>query len=104
MKHKTTVVITTIAPEEHLPTIRERVRSQVKEGLTHGEGIMAFAKRAYYYEFYFKDVLSSIKENEDLMGEVVFLTKQVADRDKLIQDLQELANLGIQEVSYEDNV
>ena len=51
-----------------------------------------------------KDVLSIIKENEDLIGEVVFLTKQVADRDKLIQDLQELASLGIQEKNYEDNV
>ena len=104
MNNKTTIIITTIAPKEHLPTIRDRIRSQIKEGLTYGEGIMAFAKRAYYYEFYCKDVLSIIQNNEDLMGEVVFLTKQVADRDKLIQDLQELANLGIQGASYEDKV
>lgn len=51
-----------------------------------------------------KDVLSIIKENEDLKGEVVFLTKQVTNRDKFIQDLQELDTLGIQEGAYEDNV
>lgn len=51
-----------------------------------------------------KDVLSIIKENEGLMSKVVFLTKQVADRDKLIQDLQELTSLGTHEVSYENDV
>lgn len=56
MNNKTTIIITTIAPKEHLPTIRDRIRSQIKEGLTYGEGIMAFAKRAYYYEFYCKKV------------------------------------------------
>ena len=55
MNNKTTIIIT-IAPKEHLPTICERVRSQIKEGLTYGEGIIAFAKRAYYYEFYCKKV------------------------------------------------
>lgn len=55
MNNKITIIIT-IAPKEYLPTISERVRSQIKEGLTYGEGIIAFAKRAYYYEFYCKKV------------------------------------------------
>ena len=41
------------------------------------------------------------EENECLMSKVVFLTKQVSNRDFTINCLQELANLGIQEVAYE---
>lgn len=51
-----------------------------------------------------KDVLSIIQENEDLKGEVVFLTKQVSNRDETIQAFKELARLGIDEVNYEDKV
>lgn len=36
-----------------------------------------------------------IEKNKRLVSDIVFLTKQVSDRDIIIQRLQELANLGI---------
>ena len=36
-----------------------------------------------------------IEKNKRLVSDIVFLTKQVSDRDIVIQRLQELANLGI---------
>lgn len=43
-----------------------------------------------------KELLKLAEENKHLISEVVFLTKQVSDRDKFIQELQILS-----EVSYE---
>lgn len=36
-----------------------------------------------------------IEKNKRLISDIVFLTKQVSDRDIIIKRLQELANLGI---------
>ena len=36
-----------------------------------------------------------MEENARLAGDIVFLTKQVSDRDGTIQELEELASLGI---------
>ena len=36
-----------------------------------------------------------MEKNKRLVSDIVFLTKQVSDRDIIIQRLQELANLGI---------
>ena len=36
-----------------------------------------------------------IEKNKRLVSDIVFITKQVSDRDIIIQRLQELANLGI---------
>ena len=46
----------------------------------------------------FKEVVENKKlmeKNKRLVSDIVFLTKQVSDRDIIIQRLQELANLGI---------
>lgn len=40
------------------------------------------------------------EENARLASDVVFLTKQVSNRDKIIQELEEIAKLGIDESSY----
>ena len=44
------------------------------------------------------------REVNHLIGEVVFLTKQVSNRDETIKAFEELARLGIDEVNYEDKV
>lgn len=41
-----------------------------------------------------------IKENEKLISEVVFLTKQVANREKTIMAFEELSKLGISTKQY----
>lgn len=37
-----------------------------------------------------------MEKNKRLVGDIVFLSKQVSDRDLIIQRFQELANLGIE--------
>lgn len=49
-------------------------------------------------------VMKIEEEINRLIGEVVFLTKQVSNRDETIQAFEELARLGIDEVNYEDKV
>ena len=51
-----------------------------------------------------KEVLKLMQENKQLKSEVVFLTKQVSNRDETIQAFEELACLGIEETSYETKV
>lgn len=45
-----------------------------------------------------------IEENKRLMSEVVFLTKQVSNRDETIRAFEELSRLGIDEVNYATKV
>lgn len=49
-------------------------------------------------------VMKLEEEVNRLVSDVVFLTKQVSNRDETIQAFKELARLGIDEVNYEDKV
>jgi len=69
--------------------------------ITISNHLMIYIKEVYMQT---KEVLKLMQENARLRSETVFLTKQVTDRDKLIQRLQELANLGIKETNYEIDV
>lgn len=51
-----------------------------------------------------KEVLELMQENARLRSEMVFLTKQVSNRDKTIQAFEELSQIVVQEVSYENEV
>ena len=51
-----------------------------------------------------KEELKLMQENARLKGEVVFLAKQVSNRDKTIQAFEELSHLETEMVYYEDYV
>ena len=51
-----------------------------------------------------QEVLKLVQENVLLKGEVVFLAKQVSNRDETIRTFEELSRLGIEEASYENDV